>query len=96
MRLIQFENTQGERQVGVVEGPRVLVLNDTRSTRELALAAIRAQARMPALQGQQHASGLRQRHRAHQDCDHHHRGERFGERDRRGGVAGSSPGACHG
>ena len=43
MRLIQFENTQGERQVGVVEGPRVRVLNDTRSTRELALAAIRAQ-----------------------------------------------------
>ena len=43
MRLIQFENTQGERQVGVVEGPRVLVLNDTRSTRELALAAIRGQ-----------------------------------------------------
>src|SRR3990167_8523866 len=43
MRLIQFENTAGERQVGLVEGSQVQVLQGTRSTRELALAAIRAQ-----------------------------------------------------
>ncbi|MDO8711698.1 MULTISPECIES: AraD1 family protein [Pseudomonas] len=43
MRLIQFENTAGERQVGLVEGSQVEVLQGTRSTRELALAAIRAQ-----------------------------------------------------
>lgn len=42
MRLIQFENSAGERQVGVVEGGQVRVLRETRSTRELALAAIRA------------------------------------------------------
>ena len=42
MRLIQFENGVGERQVGVVEGNQVQVLCNTRSTRELALAAIRA------------------------------------------------------
>ena len=41
MRLIQFENTAGERQVGLVDGAQVLVLKGTRSTRELALAAIR-------------------------------------------------------
>ena len=43
MRLIQFENTAGERQVGLVDGTQVQVLKGTRSTRELALAAIRAQ-----------------------------------------------------
>ena len=43
MRLIQFENTAGERQVGLVDGAQVQVLKGTRSTRELALAAIRAQ-----------------------------------------------------
>ncbi|WP_085728888.1 AraD1 family protein [Pseudomonas sp. R37(2017)] len=42
MRLIQFENTDGQRQVGVVDGSQVQVLKDTRTTRELALAAIRA------------------------------------------------------
>ncbi|MBZ9782177.1 FAH family protein [Pseudomonas sp. REP124] len=42
MRLIQFENSNGDRQVGVVDGSQVQVLKDTRSTRELALAAIRA------------------------------------------------------
>ena len=42
MRLIQFENTAGERHVGLVDGPLVQVLRDTRNTRELALAAIRA------------------------------------------------------
>jgi len=43
MRLIQFENMAGERQVGLVDGAQVLVLKGTRNTRELALAAIRAQ-----------------------------------------------------
>lgn len=42
MRLIQFEDTNGQRQVGLVDGALVRVLRDTRSTRELALAAIRA------------------------------------------------------
>lgn len=42
MRLIQFENTAGQRQVGVVDGEQVQVLRATSSTRELALAAIRA------------------------------------------------------
>ncbi|WP_166366180.1 AraD1 family protein [Pseudomonas akapageensis] len=42
MRLIQFENVAGQRQVGLVEGERVHVVNATVSTRELALAAIRA------------------------------------------------------
>lgn len=41
MRLIQFENEQGERQVGVVGGERIEVLRGVSSTRELALAAIR-------------------------------------------------------
>jgi hypothetical protein len=41
MRLIQFENTIGQRQVGLVEGGQVQVLRGTRNTRELALAAIR-------------------------------------------------------
>lgn len=43
MRLIQFENAQGQRQVGIVDGDRVQVVRDSRSTRELALAAIRRQ-----------------------------------------------------
>lgn len=41
MRLIQFENEQGLRQVGVVGGERLDVVRGVRSTRELALAAIR-------------------------------------------------------
>lgn len=41
MRLIQFENTEGQRQVGVVDGPQVQCVREVRSTRELALAAIR-------------------------------------------------------
>ncbi|MFI8480098.1 AraD1 family protein [Pseudomonas sp. NPDC078700] len=41
MRLIQFENEQGQRHVGVVNGERVEIVRDTRSTRELALTAIR-------------------------------------------------------
>ncbi|MDB6051722.1 MAG: GguC protein [Pseudomonas sp.] len=41
MRLIQFENTQGQRRVGVVEGDLIQVVLQTTSTRELALAAIR-------------------------------------------------------
>ena len=36
MRLIQFENDQGQRQVGVVIGERIEVVRDARSTRELA------------------------------------------------------------
>ena len=42
MRLIQFEDERGARQVGVVEGERVAVLEQVGSTRELALAAIGA------------------------------------------------------
>jgi hypothetical protein len=42
MRLIQFENNAGQRQVGIVDGQQVQVLRNTSSTRELALAAIRA------------------------------------------------------
>ncbi|AHL75882.1 FAH family protein [Stutzerimonas stutzeri] len=41
MRLIQFENEQGQRQVGVVVGERIDMLRSVSSTRELALAAIR-------------------------------------------------------
>lgn len=41
MRLIQFENEQGLRQVGVVGGEGLDVVRGVRSTRELALAAIR-------------------------------------------------------
>lgn len=41
MRLIQFENPNGERRVGVVAGERIEVVAQARSTRELALAAIR-------------------------------------------------------
>ncbi|KTC36902.1 FAH family protein [Pseudomonas sp. ABAC61] len=40
MRLVQFENDAGQRQVGRVEGDRLHVLRNTASTRELALAAI--------------------------------------------------------
>jgi hypothetical protein len=43
MRLIQFENDAGQRQVGVVDGDRIEVVRNTASTRELALAAIAAQ-----------------------------------------------------
>lgn len=43
MRLIQFENSAGQRLVGRVEGSRVQVLRNTSNTRELALAAIRNQ-----------------------------------------------------
>ncbi len=41
MRMIQFENEEGLRQVGVIDGERVMVVRDSRSTRELALTAIR-------------------------------------------------------
>ena len=41
MRLIQFEDDQKLRQVGVIDGKRVNVVRDARSTRELALKAIR-------------------------------------------------------
>jgi hypothetical protein len=42
MRLIQFETQDGQRQVGIVDGDRLDVIRNTPSTRELALAAIRA------------------------------------------------------
>lgn len=42
MRLIQFESSTGQRQVGIIDGDQVQVLRATQSTRELALAAIRA------------------------------------------------------
>ncbi|UUD62836.1 FAH family protein [Pseudomonas seleniipraecipitans] len=42
MRLIQFESTQGQRQVGVVDGDTIRTVRGVASTRELALAAIRA------------------------------------------------------
>ncbi|MDZ3992667.1 AraD1 family protein [Pseudomonas sp. Teo4] len=42
MRLIQFEDVAGQRRVGVVEGAQVHTVLGTVSTRELALAAIRA------------------------------------------------------
>lgn len=41
MRLIQFENTQGQRYVGCVDGAQIQVVRDTLYTRELALSAIR-------------------------------------------------------
>lgn len=41
MRLIQFENEQGQRRVGVVGGERISVVKGVASTRELALQAIR-------------------------------------------------------
>lgn len=40
MRLIQFEDSAGQRRVGVVEGDSIQVVNGTSSTRTLALAAI--------------------------------------------------------
>lgn len=42
MRLIQFENQVGQRQVGVIEGAQVQVVRGVSSMRELGLAAIRA------------------------------------------------------
>ena len=48
MRLIQFENEQGQRQVGVVRGERIEVLPEAGSTRELAMAAIRARRSLAA------------------------------------------------
>ncbi|TBU76758.1 FAH family protein [Pseudomonas daroniae] len=42
MRLIQFESSEGRRQVGVVEGDAIRTVLGITSTRELALAAIRA------------------------------------------------------
>lgn len=42
MRLIQFETPDGQRQVGLIDGVQVQTVRDTRTTRELALAAIRA------------------------------------------------------
>ncbi|MCQ4280444.1 FAH family protein [Pseudomonas stutzeri] len=48
MRLIQFENEQGLRQVGVVDGGQIEVLRGVRSTRELALSAIRNQCSLAA------------------------------------------------
>lgn len=48
MRLIQFENEQGQRQVGVVSGERIEVLSQARSTRKLAMAAIRARRSLAA------------------------------------------------
>ncbi|MFN9584332.1 MAG: FAH family protein, partial [Pseudomonadaceae bacterium] len=41
MRLIQFENEQGQRQVGVIGEARVSVIKGVATTRELALQAIR-------------------------------------------------------
>jgi hypothetical protein len=41
MRLIQFETAEGQRQVGVVDGETIQVVRNIRSTRELALTAIR-------------------------------------------------------
>jgi hypothetical protein len=43
MRLIQFENSNGQRQVGLVDGSQLNVVLGATSTRELALSAIRAQ-----------------------------------------------------
>jgi hypothetical protein len=42
MRLVQFESSNGERRVGVVEGATVREVRTARSVRELALAAIEA------------------------------------------------------
>ncbi|MCQ4311616.1 FAH family protein [Pseudomonas stutzeri] len=58
MRLIQFENRQGQRQVGVVNGERIEVLSDVHSTRALALAAIRARRSLAAqIENQARESG---------------------------------------
>ncbi|KAF0863482.1 AraD1 family protein [Pseudomonas sp. LD120] len=54
MRLIQFENSAGQRQVGVIEDQQLRVLRNTVSTRELALAAIRNQR---SLQQEAHQRG---------------------------------------
>jgi hypothetical protein len=42
MRLVQFELSNGERRVGVVEDDRVREVQDARTVRDLALAAIEA------------------------------------------------------
>jgi len=42
MRLVQFEVSNGERRVGVVEGSQVREVLSAHSVRELALAAIEA------------------------------------------------------
>ncbi len=42
MRLVQFESSNGERRVGVVEGSQLREVRTARSVRELALAAIEA------------------------------------------------------
>ncbi|MFD2883538.1 hypothetical protein ACFS4T_15395 [Pseudomonas lini] len=42
MRLVQFELSNGERRVGVVEDGLVREVQDARSVRDLALAAIEA------------------------------------------------------
>src|SRR5688572_11449646 len=42
MRLVQFELSNGERRVGVVEDGLVREVRDARSVRDLALAAIEA------------------------------------------------------
>ncbi|AYN95080.1 FAH family protein [Pseudomonas sp. LTJR-52] len=41
MRLIQFETSEGQRHVGVVEGENLQIVRNVRTTRELALNAIR-------------------------------------------------------
>lgn len=62
MRLIQFENEQGQRQVGVVSGERIEVISEVRSTRELAMAAIRARRSLAAeVQAHARAEGPRYR-----------------------------------
>ncbi|WP_462383093.1 AraD1 family protein [Pseudomonas sp. Marseille-QA0892] len=42
MRLVQFENEQGERHVGVVDGDQLGIVNGVATVRELALMAIRS------------------------------------------------------
>lgn len=42
MRLVQFENEQGERHVGVVDADQVGIVNGVATVRELALMAIRS------------------------------------------------------
>lgn len=48
MRLIQFEDKQGRRHVGLVAGERIEVLAGVESTRELALTAIRGKRSLAA------------------------------------------------
>lgn len=55
MRLVQFELSNGERRVGVVEGNQVREVRGAHSVRELALAAIEAGGK---LQQQVEALGL--------------------------------------